>query len=57
MMEENPNKKEQIVLRGERFNRLFPPDLPVSKREDYVAAAIEHYARYLERKRTRDDAR
>ena len=57
MMEEKPNQKERIVLRGERFSRLFPPDLPMSKREDYVAAAMEHYARYRERQRTRDDAR
>ena len=57
MMEEKPNQKERIILRGERFNRLFPPDLPMSKREDYVAAAMEHYARYRERQRTRDDAR
>ena len=57
MTEEKPNQKERIVLRGERFSRLFPPDLPVSKREDYVAAAMEHYARFRERQRTRDDAR
>ena len=57
MMEEKPNQKERIILRGERFNRLFPPDLPMSKREDYVAAAMDHYARYRERQRTRDDAR
>ena len=36
---------------------VFPPDLPMSKREDYVAAAMEHYARFRERQRTRDDAR
>ena len=57
MMEQKPNQKERIVLRGERFSRLFPPDLPISKREDYVAAAMEHYARYRERQRTREDAR
>lgn len=57
MMEEKPNQKEKIILRGERFSRLFPPDLPMSKREDYVAAAMEHYARFRERQRTRDDAR
>jgi ParB family chromosome partitioning protein len=57
MMEEKPNQKEKIILRGERFSRLFPPDLPLSKREDYVAAAMEHYARFRERQRTRDDAR
>ena len=57
MMEQKPNQKERIVLRGDRFTRLFPPDLPVSRREDYVAAAMEHYARYRERQKTRDDAR
>ena len=57
MMEEKPNQKERIILRGERFSRLFPPDLPMSKREDYVAAAMEHYARFRERQRSRDDAR
>ena len=57
MMEQKPNQKERIVLRGDRFTSLFPPDLPISRREDYVAAALEHYARFRERQRTRDDAR
>lgn len=57
MMEEKPNQKERIVLRGDRFTKLFPPDLPISRREDYIAAALEHYARFRERQRTRDDAR
>ena len=50
MMEEKPNQKEKIVLRGERFRDLFPKNLPLSKREDYVAAAMEHYGRYLARR-------
>ena len=49
MLEEKPNQKEKIVLRGDRFRDLFPKNLPISKREDYVAAAMEHYGRYLER--------
>ena len=57
MREEKPNQKERIVLRGDRFSRLFPPDLPMSKREDYIAAAMEFYGRHRERQRTRDDAR
>lgn len=57
VMEVKPNQKERIVLRGERFSKLFPPDLPMSKREDYVAAAMEYYGRHRERQRTRDDAR
>ncbi|TDP46659.1 ParB/RepB/Spo0J family partition protein [Aminicella lysinilytica] len=50
MLEEKPNQKERIVLRGDRFGKLFPKDLPVSKREDFVAAAMEYYGKYLSRK-------
>ena len=57
MSEQKPNQKERIILRGERFSRLFPPDLPVSKREDYVAAAMEYYARHRQKVRERDDTR
>lgn len=57
MLEEKPNQKERIVLRGERFKELFPPDLPVSKREDYVAAAMEYYGRHRAKQKSRDDAR
>ena len=57
MMEQKGNQKERIVLRGDRFSRLFPPDLPMSKREDYIAAAMEYYGRHRERQKTRDDAR
>lgn len=56
MLEEKPNQKEKIVLRGERFRNLFPKDLPLSKREDYVVAAMEHYGKYLAKKE-RDKAR
>ena len=57
MTEIKPNQKEKIVLRGDRFRKLFPPDLPMSKREDYIAAAMEFYGRHRQRVRERDDAR
>lgn len=57
LTEEKPNQKERIILRGERFRALFPPDLPVSKREDYIAAAMEFYGRHRQRQRERDEAR
>ena len=57
MLEEKPNQKERIVLRGERFKSLFPADLPVSKREDYVAAAMEFYGRHRAKQKSRDDSR
>ena len=50
MQEEKPNQRDRIVLRGDRFASLFPRGLPVSKREDYVAAAMEHYRRFLTKK-------
>ena len=49
LLEQKPNQKERIVLHGERFRGLFPKDLPLSQREDYVAAAMEHYGKYLQR--------
>ena len=56
MLEKKPNQKEKIVLRGERVSSLFPKNLPVTKREDYVVAAMEHYGRYLAKKE-RDQGR
>lgn len=57
MTELKPNQKERIVLRGDRFKELFPKDLPPSKREDYVVAAMEYYGRHRSRQKARDDAR
>lgn len=50
MLEEKPNQKERFVLRGDRVSKLFPRNLPASKREDYVVAAMEHYGKYLAKK-------
>jgi len=55
--EEKPIQREKIVLRGDRFRDLFPKDLPISKREDYVAAAMEYYGKYLEKLRASDRER
>ena len=57
MMEPKSNQQERIVLRTDRIRPLFPPDLPASKREDYIAAAMEYYARHRQRQKERDDAR
>lgn len=57
MMEPKSNQQERIVLRTEKIKTLFPPDLPASKREDYIAAAMEYYARHRLRQKDRDDAR
>lgn len=46
MQEEKPNQKEKIVLKSSRVRELFPKDLPVSKREDYVIKAMEFYSKH-----------
>ena len=45
MQEEKPNQREKIVLRDARIRQLLPKDLPVSKREKYIIAALTHYAK------------
>lgn len=51
MQEEKPNQKEKLVLKDKRIQRLFPKELPYSKREEYVIRAMEHYAKFIERQR------
>lgn len=50
ILEKKPNQMEKITLKGERISKLFPKNLPVTKREDYVVAAMEHYGKFLARK-------
>ncbi len=57
MLEEKPNQRDKIILHGERFQKLFPPNLPISRREDYVANAMEYYGKYLEKLRASDRER
>ena len=57
MMEPKSNQQERIVLRTDRIKPLFPPDLPATRREDYIAAALEYYGRHRHMHRERDDAR
>ena len=54
MQEEKPNQKEKVVLKSTRVASLFPNDLPITQREDFVVKAMEHYNRYLKRQREMD---
>lgn len=54
MQEEKPNQKEKIVLRDDRTRKLLPRDLSPSKREEYIIAALEHYAKFRARQKERD---
>ena len=50
MAENKPNQIERISLRMDRFEKLIPPKLDKREREEYIADALKHYAKYLERK-------
>lgn len=54
MQEEKPNQREKIVLRGDKAKHLLPKDLSPSKREEYILAALEYYARYRLKQREKD---
>lgn len=60
MGEEKPNQKDRFILKADRVKDLFPKNLPISQREDYVVKAMEHYAKYRarrEREKERDQER
>lgn len=57
MLEEKPNQKERIVLRGERVRKLIPESVPINQTEDYVCKALEFYSKYLSKKRAERDSR
>ena len=60
MGEEKPNQKDRFILKADRVKDLFPKNLPISQREDYVVKAMEHYAKYRarrEREKERDQGR
>ena len=54
MQEEKPNQRDKVVLKSTKVASLFPRDLPVGQREDFVVKAMEHYNRYLKRQREMD---
>ena len=50
MTESKPNQKERFSMSSEKIFKLLPKNLSRRQTEKYVEAALEHYARYLERK-------
>ena len=64
MGEVKPNQIERVVIRTSKIRELFPENLPVSLREDYVYHALKFYKEHqLEQRRLKarsrddDDAR
>lgn len=57
MSEEKPNQKEHIILRGEKIRKLIPKAVPIEQTEDFICKAVEHYNKFLSKKRSERDSR
>ena len=57
MGEEKPNQREKISFRVDRLRQYIPKNFSPSQTEDYVMKALEHYSRYLDQVKRRNEAR
>ena len=57
MGEVKPNQREKISFRADRLRQYIPKNISPSQTEDYVMKALEHYSRYLEQVKRRNEAR
>lgn len=55
--EVKPNQREKISFRADRLRQYIPKNISPSQTEDYVMKALEHYSRYLEQVKKRNEAR
>lgn len=51
MHELKPNQTNRISLSEDKVKKFMPKNMPVSKREDYILKALEHYDKYLKKQR------
>ena len=57
MSEEKPNQREKINIKYAEARRFIPASVPYEKTGEYILKALEHYHRYQERQKSRNDAR
>ena len=53
MHELKPNQTNRISLSEDKVKKYMPKNMPISKREDYILKALEHYDKYLKKQRER----
>lgn len=53
MHELKPNQTNRISLSEDKVKKYMPKNMPVSKQEDYILKALEHYDKYLKKQRER----
>lgn len=55
MQEEKPNQREKLVIPNKVLEKYIPKSVPIEKRQDYVFRALEHYAKYLQKQKMREE--
>lgn len=55
MQEEKPNQREKLVIPNKALEKYIPKSVPIEKRQDYVFRALEHYAKYLQKQKMREE--
>ena len=51
MCEQKPNQREKISFRTERLKPYLPKNISAQQTEDYILKALEHYKRFMERRK------
>lgn len=52
MHELKPNQTNRISLSEDKVKKFMPKNMPVSKRENYILKALEHYDKYLKKQKS-----
>ena len=55
LSEEKPNQREKLSFRADRLKPYLPKNISAQQTEDYILKALEHYKRFMERRK--DQAR
>ncbi len=55
MKEEKPNQKDRIIIPNKVVEDYLPKNLPYENRQKYVCDALEFYAKYKQRQKSRDE--
>ena len=54
MKEEKGNQKPKISIQVEKINKYLPKNVKREQTEEFICKALEHYSKYLQKKRDRE---
>ena len=54
MKEEKGNQKPKISIQVEKINKYLPKNVKKEQTEEFICKALEHYSKYLQKKRDRE---